>query len=198
MIELRLFGVKICLDFSFFAVLLVFMLLDKSGVGIMGLYACMIHEAGHLIAMLAAGSKPASLVFYGSGFKITSPGEYRLSLAKQAFILFAGCGVNFICFALFYSCSNGSERASVFAIIHLLIGFFNLLPVGAFDGGRLASLALSLIFPPQSAFYISRCIGLAVTTGSLMLSIWLYSIGIVNFTAVATLCYITLMTMLFG
>lgn len=193
MIEFKLFGIRIGFDFSFFAVLLIFSLMDEGAFGLMGLSACMLHEGGHLLAMAAVGEKPSAVIFYGAGIKIINPNEYKLSFFKETIILISGCAVNFLLFTVFYF--NGAHP--VFAVIHLLIGIFNLLPVCNFDGGRLLTLGFSKIFSPDKAIYFSRCISLGFTLLALMTSIALYSLDIVNFTAVITLCYITVITMIF-
>ena len=77
-----------------------------------------------------------------------------------------------------------------FAIINLLIGLFNLLPVNMFDGGKITELILSKFVMPDTAYYISHILSLIITVSALLASIFLYSLGIVNFTIVATLCYV--------
>ena len=191
MISFSFKNIKICFDFTFFAVFFIFMMLDTSGYGILALYASLIHEMGHLIMMLIVGCKPKSLLFYCAGIKITAPERVRLSFTTEFLVLVMGSAVNIVLFFICYFCSDKTSlKMPVFAIINLLIGVFNLLPVNMFDGGRIFELMLSRFLLPDTAYFISRALGIIITLSSLLASIILYSLDIVNFTVVATFCYI--------
>lgn len=191
MIKIRLGNIKICLDFTFFAVFFLFMMFDTSGYGILALYSCLIHELGHLAAMLMVGCKLNEILFYCAGIKITANERYKLSFSRELIVLIAGSVVNIILFFICYFCSDKlTLKMPVFAIINLLIGLFNLLPVNMFDGGKITELILSKFVMPDTAYYISHILSLIITVSALLASIFLYSLGIVNFTIVATLCYV--------
>ena len=195
MIELRLRGVRLRLDFSFFAVLLLFLLLDKSGYGLMGLYACLIHELGHVIAMAFCGCRPDHVDFYGAGIRITSYDEYKLAFWPQLAVLAFGSLANFISFGLLYATSEYDLSARMFAVIHLLIGLFNMLPLPVFDGGRILSLLLGRLMGPQTADTLARLVGTLVLGLLLAGAVWLYVHGRINFTAVGTAAYLTVVAL---
>lgn len=190
MISVRIFGVKFCVDFTFFAVFFIFMMCDSSGYGILGLYSCLLHEIGHLIAMLIVGTHLSEILFYSAGIKITADERYKLSFLKEFFVLIGGSGVNFILFFICYFCSDKlTLKMPVFAIINLMIGLFNLLPVNMFDGGKITELVLQKFLLPDTAYKISRILSLVITVSALLSAIILYYLKIVNFTVVATLIY---------
>ena len=190
MISIKVFGVKISIDFTFFAVFFLFMMFDFSGYGILGLYACLIHETGHLAAMLMVGCRLNEILFYCAGIKITANERYKLSFLKEFFVLICGSMVNIVIFFVCYFCSDKlTLKMPVFAVINLLIGLFNLLPVNMFDGGKITELVLSRFCLPDTAYFISRILSFIITASALLASIFLYRLGIVNFTVVATLCY---------
>ena len=191
MITIKLKNFFIKFDFTFFAVLFLFMTFDTSGYGILSLYACLLHETGHLICMLLVKTKPTQLLFYCAGMKITAPKNYKLSFLSEFFVLIGGSGINFILFFVFYFSSDMlSLKLPTFAIINLLIGVFNLIPVNMFDGGKIIELILLKFVLPDTAYYINKILGLVFTTSTLISAIILYSLDIVNFTVVATLCYV--------
>lgn len=196
MINIRLFKTNVKIDFSFLAVLLIFMLVDESGYGLMGLYACLIHEIGHLIAMVACRLNPDEILFYGAGIRIKAFDEYKLSYGQEIFILSFGSVTNLLVFAVLY-CNSDCRSIGIFAAIHLLIGLFNLLPITIFDGGRILELALMRRMRVDTAELISRIVSAICTLAMLFAAISFYSLGKVNFTVVATLCYISVVTIIF-
>ncbi|NMA79534.1 MAG: hypothetical protein GX967_02675 [Clostridiales bacterium] len=196
MINIRLFKTSVKIDFSFLAVLLIFMLVDESGYGLMGLYACLIHEIGHLIAMVAVRLNPDEILFYGAGIRIKAFDEYKLSYGEEIFVLSFGSITNLLVFAVLYYNANG-QGIGIFAVIHLLIGLFNLLPITIFDGGRMLELILMRSMRIGTASLISRIISAICTLAMLFAAISFYSLGKVNFTIVATLCYISVVTIIF-
>ena len=101
MIKFRIKNTKICFDFTFFAVFFIFMMLDTSGYGMLALYACLIHEMGHLVAMLIVRCVPQSVLFYCAGIKITANDRYKLSFNKEFLVLVMGSLVNIV---LFFIC----------------------------------------------------------------------------------------------
>ena len=135
MLELRLCNTALRLDFSFFAVLSLFFFFDSTGTGQLSLCACACHELGHLAVMTAVGARVDSLTFYGAGIRIGARLD-DLKSGERAAVLAAGCAVNLLLCAAALLC--GSVR---FAAVNLMLGAFNLLPVGALDGAQLLALA---------------------------------------------------------
>lgn len=136
MVELKLKRMMLRLDFSFFAVLALYLLLDESGFGLAALAACAMHETAHLIAMTAFGVRVERLTLYGAGIRITSAAIERAKPFHRVVILAAGCVVNFIAAAFFWHTREYSASA-----VNLFIGVFNLLPMGQLDGAGLLKLA---------------------------------------------------------
>lgn len=133
-------GVRVRLCFSFFAVICLTCLLGGESERVLIMLACcVLHECGHIAAMLLCSCKPSELTLYGAGIKL-SPPKHLNSFAKDAFILVSGCAVNFL---LAFVCCTAAGRLTFFAQTNLLLGGFNLLPAGCLDGGRLLDLLLA-------------------------------------------------------
>lgn len=124
------------LDFSFFAVLALYLLLDESGFGLAALAACAMHEMAHFVAMTVFGVRVERLTFYGAGIRITSAAIEQAKPLHRAVVLGAGCAVNFIAAVVF--CQMREYAASA---VNLFIGVFNLLPMGQLDGTGLLKIA---------------------------------------------------------
>lgn len=135
MVELKIKGILLQLDFSFFAVLALYLLLDESGFGLAALAACAMHETAHLVAMTAFGVRVERLTLYGAGIRITSAAIERAKPLQRAVILAAGCAANFIAAAIFWHTREYAASA-----VNLFIGVFNLLPMGELDGAGLLKL----------------------------------------------------------
>ncbi len=148
-------GITVKLCFSFFAVVSFTCLLGgNSGKMLVMLACCVLHESGHLAAMLLCGCKPEGITFYGGGICLS--GAKRInSFGKDVFILASGCAVNFA--LAFVSCALRG-RLTFFAQTNLLLGGFNLLPSGCLDGGRL----LDLLLAPHKAKAVKTTFALLV------------------------------------
>lgn len=132
MITLTLKKLRLSLTFGFFFVLALTTLRDNR-LGTLSLIFCFAHELGHLSAMRLFGIKLYSLSFYGAGIKITSSAMDDIAKSAQALVYLAGPLTNLFLAVLFC----GDLRA-----VNITLAIFNLLPIGYFDGGKLASLLL--------------------------------------------------------
>lgn len=138
-------GFRVHLDFTFFAMLGLFLCLNDSSRIWWMLSALFLHETGHLLAAWLTGIRMKKLSF--SCFGICLVREERcLGDWKQELLVYLGgplmnlfCSLG--CFLL------GQERA---CLMHLLLGGFQLLPVGALDGGCMMALMLDQLCLPDT------------------------------------------------
>ena len=152
MIEINLYKTKLCIDFTFFAAIALFFYLDESGFGIMSVCACIIHESGHLSALFFEKRDFTSLTLYGGGIKI----GYKKDIDASFFLILAGSLFNMLFFVFFYFVFPLNFTFKVFAVINLIIGIFNLLPLRFFDGGRLFEKIIIKLLPAEKALNLSR------------------------------------------
>jgi Zn-dependent protease len=145
MLKTKIAGVEIGTDFTFFALIALFIALDTTGFALMSLAVCAIHEAGHLIAVLIKGHKLSSLTFRGGGIKISScPQQTEYPYKDSFLILIAGSAVNIsLFFLLYFTLPKTNITPIMFAVLNLTIGVFNLLPIGCLDGNRILRLFIS-------------------------------------------------------
>ena len=181
MIKTKLFGVEAGVDFTFFAILAMFLTLDTTGFAIISLLVCVVHEAGHLLAMLIVKQKPASITFKGGGIVIGSRHEQCL------LVLIAGSFVNIVLFfALYFALPKNDIYPVMFAVLNLVIGVFNLFPVGCLDGKKLLAL-----FVPEKPLKVIEavvlCLVFVVIAAALLVEEFR---GGVNFTLAAAMIYV--------
>lgn len=183
MIELRLRKTLLRLDFSFFAVMTLFLFLDSSRLGLTALAACGLHELAHLIAMTAFGIRADEITFYGAGVRISSSETDRRGGAARVLILLAGCTANFLAAVLLYRSGNG-----IAAAINLCTGLFNLLPIGELDGAALLKTLFIKICNPEN---VDRNMKIAaIVSGAAMAAAVILLGGGISFTLATTLLYL--------
>jgi len=181
MMKTKLTDIKFTADLTFFAVLAMFAFFDTGGYALMSLAACLIHELGHLVAMLIRGQKPTAITFRGGGVCIDTPPESTPSL----FVLIAGSAANFGVFvgAFFVAGQPHDELFPImFAFTNLWIGLFNLLPIGCLDGNRI----LARFLPAKVLRVIEVVTVIAVVTA---VAAMIFR-GEVNFTLLAVMIYV--------
>ena len=154
MIELKLNKTRVRMDFSFFAVIALFMLFDEDCFGLVALICCMLHELAHLIVMLFLGIPTEAITFYGAGIRISSSQiEYEKPF-RRILVLAAGCAMNFLCAMVF--ARLGYDLA---AVISLFTGIFNLLPIGELDGAALVKMWMIRACKPENVDRVMKVIG---------------------------------------
>lgn len=181
----------VCLHFSFFATVSLLILLENNSYALLALYACIIHETGHIIAMILVKQQIEKLCFYGAGIKIINrKTTEQKSFVEDAFVLSAGCLINITIYIIAVLFFGNNKDVLFFGVINLMIGLFNLLPVNAFDGGKLLVLlfykAFSIDIACEMEKYLKKINILIVFT--VIIAFALY--GCTNFTLYITLLYL--------
>jgi len=178
---------NICVDFTFFAAIALFFYLDKSGYGLMSIVACILHETGHLLAIIAEKKKVESITFYGGGIKIKCNENVDVSFL----IITAGSLMNIAIFTVLYFVFPTNYKLQIFAIMNLIIGVFNFLPLKYFDGGKLVEKILIKIFSAEKALNILRKTERVTVVFALAGLIFLLVSNLFNPTLVMALIYVT-------
>jgi len=142
--DFELWGLKIHLDITFFAVLGIFLYLGVSSNLWWMLSALLLHETGHLLAALITGIKMKVLSFSCFGIRLVRESGIMISPKRELLVYLGGPVMNLCCFLLLWCL--GKE---VLCIIHLLLGLFQLLPIGALDGGCMLRLLLQQCVSPE-------------------------------------------------
>lgn len=185
MIELRIWGTALRLDFTFFAVLALFLLTDNTDLGVTALLSCAAHELAHLLAMRLCGAEITAVTLYGAGIKIRSENTDRISLGRQTAVYSAGCLTNFALAAGLWAA--GAYTA---ALINLFTGLLNALPIGELDGARLLKSAVIRAFPAERVDGImaaSAVISAGLAAAAVLLS------GGLSFNMLLTVAYIAVL-----
>ena len=187
MVELKLKQTLLRLDFSFFAVIALYLLLDESGFGLAALAACAMHETAHLIAMTAFGVPVEQLTLYGAGIRITSSKIDNVKLYRKALILCAGCIANLTAVVVFWKLGNYSASA-----VNMFTGIFNLLPMGELDGARLLKMSVVRHCKAENVDRIMKIA--AVISAIICAAAFAVAGGAASFTLISTALYIIIIS----
>lgn len=180
-------GVRVRFTFGFFAVWAVILIQQSSGsaAAAMSLAACLLHEAGHLLAMRLCGARAERIVFYSGGIALKRRTEpCGGDTAGELFILAGGCFVNLILFIV-----SSAAGARLFAMINLMLMLFNLLPLPSLDGGRIIMTVAERTNPASDVSHCMRGIELVFGAAAV---VFFLSKGSVSFTLPLTLAMIVI------
>lgn len=128
MLEFSVVKIRICFDFSFFAVIAIYTLFG-SLYPVFSIVAAIIHECSHILVMLYQRRKIDCILFYGGGIKLFCDIE-----SVSVSVLVAGSIANFAIAFTSLVLYERSLDCHVFSMINLVIGCYNLLPIGCLDG----------------------------------------------------------------
>lgn len=129
------FKVKISISVPFAVIIAFLLITDKTGLMSASLFAVVIHEMGHLVAMKAVKCAPKEVVFSAAGVLIN--GAAFCSATENVIIAVSGPVTNLIFTVLFYFAGVFFDTVLlvVFAAVQLILGVINLLPIKGLDGG---------------------------------------------------------------
>ncbi len=150
--------------------------------------AALMHELGHLTVMYLFGQPPKSINFVSFGIRICKRQSTKISYGKEMLIFLAGPLVNFISAAIIWAV-NGKVMTQL-ALVHLLLGLFNLLPIGALDGGMVVQNLARCFASPRTVAVISFTVSLLFLLPIALASIVLTIQGKGNITLIVTSFYL--------
>ncbi len=126
---------------------------EPGGYALFLLAAAALHECGHTVAFLLCGERLPVFRGRSFGFLLTPETGY-LSYGKEAFVAFAGPAFNILAAAALIPALRAGEAREAnfcFFALNLLTAAFNLLPIRGFDGWRVMSAMMYLLFSEKTA-----------------------------------------------
>lgn len=151
-------------DWDFFALIALALLVSPPEVTAAVLVAAAMHEGGHAAMLRFFGVPMEGLRLDAMGAVIVAPGARRLSYGRELAVTMAGIAVNLISAPLLarLAVERSWEWGYLLAGAHLLLGAYNLLPVPPLDGGRALYLVTAYFWGPDAGEKISASVGLTV------------------------------------
>ncbi len=122
---------EVIISFSFFALILLSLTLENSGIFIISIITSLIHECIHLIFIVFFKAEVSSVrlsLFGGeikrAGLSVDDYKEALISLSAPVFNIIVGFVIHI------------NNPDNLFGSVNLLTGLFNIMPFYSFDGGR--------------------------------------------------------------
>ena len=174
--NLRIKDCEIKINFYFFALLCVISFFDKSGMILFGILSALLHESGHLAAMLLIpGQSPSEVCLTPFGIRIKKAPLAEF-MGGNLIVLASGSAVNLVLAALLFPFWRD------LAALNFVMGIMNLLPVETLDGGGIISLLLRRVCRQYTAEKITTSISLLVLIAMSFMGIYILFRTRYNFT----------------
>lgn len=189
MLDIHIGGVHCKISLLFPAVLLLLLLTDASGISAFGFLSAMIHECGHIAAILLFHEKPASVTVSLFGMRMVLPKCCQLCEWQSVVIFAAGPLMNVLCAGLLFLL----HTPTIFVWIHLLLAAVNSLPVMPLDGGQVLMVMLRAILPSVTAETMMRGLHWIFCVCLMLLGMAVLRYSGYNFTLLVLAVYICLL-----
>lgn len=137
------------------------------------LIAALVHEAGHLLAIMGTGGKIRELRLESTGAAIIYDGS-RMSYIAELLTALAGPVFSFL--LAYISARLGISRGEFWFTlsgVSLVLCAFNLLPASALDGGRVLYMTLAHFTGTETAEKICFLTSCLVSLGVILPGLWL-------------------------
>ena len=176
----KIFGTEIYISFLFAATVSFLLLTDRTGMALPCLFAVLMHEIGHLFCMWVLDNSPKSVRLIPASVQITS--SFSGSYKKDLTVALMGPCVNIILFLTLYLnyLVYHNQSTLYYAIINLIIGLFNLLPVKGLDGGTILFCLLSKRYDYNKCCLVIKILTFAIAVVTLITAIILTINGKIN------------------
>lgn len=174
MIDFTVFGIKIRVSIGFAGLICLMLYIDKSGLILPVIFAVILHEFGHLLALLLLKCKPKRVELKVGAVGIF--GDFLLK-PKGEFIMFlSGSSVNIFCFSVLYIIYCFIENLQIlnYSLVMLVVGVMNLLPVIGLDGGSLMKIFLSSFLKISTAKNITLAFSIVTSIAITVLGISIF------------------------
>ena len=183
MLEYRLCGVRFRLSLLFPAVVIVMLTQDTSGLSMLCLIASLIHECGHVAAMLVLHDRPQSITLGVFGMRIERRPTERLSYPALCAVSLAGPMVNAVCAVILPHDA---------ALVHTVLALFHALPIVSLDGGEALYALLCCRLSEERAERVLFWCSAVVVFPLAALGFWVLLADGYNFTLLLTAGYLIL------
>lgn len=141
---------------DFVILIAVLYLLDTKNILIFGLFAAVIHEIGHILAVWMCGGYIENIQISAFGANIELTAYPMLSYQREIVIAIGGPLLGLLSAIVF--ASIGGEACYILAGLNLILTVFNLLPAYPLDGGRVLKY-VGLLFLREDYVVILCMIG---------------------------------------
>lgn len=191
----NLFGIKTEIGFLFTASIAFLLVFNVNDVIRLSVLFSLIHELGHLIAIMLCKEKPERISFGPFGMTIVRENDITQDYQKEFLTAIAGPVTNFLTALVFFLINTKYQNELLLKIIfvNLIIGSFNIMPVFALDGGRALESLLKLYFEEETSERILKTVSFVTLVIMMGFGFYILLSTTYNFTFLAISIYLTVM-----
>ncbi len=171
--KFKVFGTQIYISFFFMAAITLMLATDRTGLMLPSLFAVMVHELAHLFTMWVLDCAPKSVRLIPASIQINS--KFSFQYKNDILIAAAGPAANLLlCLCLYFNyAAFGKISVLYYAVLNLIYGAFNLLPVKGLDGGTILHAVLCKYKGPNKAAVIMKIITLSLAVAVIFIAVTL-------------------------
>ncbi len=168
------------------------LIMDPSGLMIFGVLSAIIHELGHIIAMIMQKNYIKEIRFGFFSVDIIDSNRVLLNYNKSIFVLLSGSMINFaLAFLLkLVYLYTGNYVVNIIFYQNIYIGVLNLLPVSILDGGQIAFILLSKKCGFDKALKIMQTLSIIVLFPVLLIGFLILLQSKYNYSLLILGCYL--------
>lgn len=186
----RILNTDVTLSFWFFAVITLFIVSSTNELALCFALPVILHELGHIIAIIAFNIKIKAIRFTAFGIEIEKEKNAKGGVVREVVVGLAGIAANLIVAAALYFFAYKSMLTMLMISANLAVAMFNLLPIGNLDGGEIAKNLSEYFFKPRLAYLLSRIFSFLALVPLFAASIFLLLLPGRNFTLLLLCVYL--------
>ena len=183
-------GVRLRISFWFFAAIALFLMLERQIFLWYIALPVLIHELGHLAAIILCRAKVAEIHLTLASARIVTR-SVTLPYHSELAIAMGGIAANLLLALYLRFFEFQSLRTMLMIASNLAVAAFNMLPIGNLDGGRIVYLLCARYLHPRTAHTISTLVSAIVLVPLTALAALLLLRG-GNFTLVLLCAYLVI------
>ncbi len=153
-------NISVKISFSFFALILFFIITDNINIYFITLTCALFHEMIHIISIYLLGGKIDEISFSAFGGNIKRSNDCFLGYIKEAVVNISAPLFNILIGLLLFKSTDILNQISQ---INLVLGIFNILPFFSFDGGHFIDNLLSIVFSSETVNVFLTILSVIIT-----------------------------------
>ncbi len=174
---------RIIISFTFFALIIILISLNKTEFLYSTIIFAILHEIGHLLALkhFKISIEEFKVSLFGGNIKILN--NNKIQYYQNAIISFCGPLVNLFFFILFYLLNKflKNKFTNEIFVVNLVLATFNLLPFYNFDGGKILGSILMNFLQEKTVNYIITITSFIILIPFTYLAVYIFMLDSKNF-----------------
>lgn len=191
-VQFNVFGCTFTVSFPFLTILTLLLLIDNNGTIVYGVLAALIHELGHISAMMIKKCRPQKISFRAFDINIVDRSRVKRNYNDDLFILVAGPLSNIIWGLVLYCIYKFCAENWIIKPIceNIFIAVFNILPIESLDGGQILFNLLCRKLNVKTATNFTVLISFMVLLPVAAVGFYILIVSRYNFSLLLLSCYL--------